>query len=68
MLWITGMNNTNVWSTQPIQMDDGYYDDYVVQPGQGAIYTLSGDTETEIVLLDKDGKPFYKPEKRIGFV
>jgi hypothetical protein len=62
------MNNTNVWATQPIITDHWYDDDYVVQPGQGAIYTLSGDTETEVALLDKDGKPFYKPEKKIGFV
>ena len=62
------MNNTSVWSTQPINTDYWYDDDYVVQPGQGAIYTLSGDPETEVVLLDKDGKPFYKPEKKIGFV
>jgi hypothetical protein len=68
MLWITEMNNTNVWPIQPIQMDDWYDDNYVVQPGQGAICVLSGEIETEVVILDKDGRPFGKPEKRMGFV
>jgi hypothetical protein len=63
MQWITVMNNT-----QPIVMDDWYDDTYVVQPGQGALYFLSSDGVNEVVLLDKDGKPFDKPEKRIGFV
>ena len=45
-----------------------FEDDYVVQPGQGALYTLSSEVEHEVTLLDKDGKPFPKPEKRIGFV
>lgn len=62
------MNNTNVSSTQPIVLDDWYDDTYVVQPGQGALYFLSSETDNETVLLDKDGKPFLKPEKRIGFV
>ena len=62
------MNNTYVSHTQPTKQDLWYDEDYVVQPGQGAIYTLSGDTEIEVLILDKDGKPFYKPEKKIGFV
>ena len=62
------MNNTYVSHTQPTKQDRWYDEDYVVQPGQGAIYTLSGDTEIEVLILDKDGKPFYKPEKKIGFV
>lgn len=54
--------------TKPIVMDYWYDDTYVVQPGQGALYFLSSDGVNEVVLLDKDGKPFDKPEKRIGFV
>lgn len=53
---------------KPIVMDDWYDDTYVVQPGQGALYFLSSETDNEITLLDKDGKPFPKQEKRIGFV
>lgn len=45
-----------------------YDDDYVVQPGQGALYYLSSETDTPVILLDKDGKPFPQPEKRIGFL
>ena len=52
----------------PVVTDFWYEDDYVVQPGQGTIYYLSSDTNPEVVILDKDGKPFYKPEKKIGFV
>ncbi len=54
--------------TKPIVMDDWYGDTYVVQPGQGALYVLSSETVSEVLILDKDGKPFDKPEKRIGFV
>lgn len=64
MQWITGMNN----NTQPIVLDGWYEDTYVVQPGQGALYYLSSETDNETVILDKEGKPFPKPEKRIGFV
>lgn len=53
---------------KPIVMDDWYDDTYVVQPGQGALYFLSSETDVEVTLLDKDGKPFPKKEKRIGFV
>lgn len=61
MQWIIEMNDkeiVNHWND----------DDYVVQPGQGALYFLSSETDVEVVLLDKDGKPFPKQEKRIGFV
>ncbi len=54
--------------TKPIVMDDWYDDTYVVQPGQGALYVLSYEPTTDVVILDKDGKPFDKPETRIGFV
>ena len=63
MLWITEMNET-----KPIQLED-WFDEYVVvQPGQGTCYYLSSDITSEVVLVDKDGQPFTKPEKRIGFV
>ena len=62
------MQWTIVMKDEPIVMDDWYDDTYVIQPGQGAIYFLSSETETEVTLLDKDGKPFPKQEKRIGFV
>ena len=53
---------------KPIIQELLFDEDYVIQPGQGAIYFLSSETETEVTLLDKDGKPFPKQEKRIGFV
>ena len=52
----------------PIFLDDNYYEYVVVQPGQGTCYYLSSETSNEVVLVDKDGQPFNKPEKRIGFV
>lgn len=62
MQWITAMKD------EPIVVGDWYDDTYVVQPGQGALYYLSSETDHEVILLDKDGKPFPKQEKRIGFV
>jgi len=62
MQWIIEMKD------KPIVLDDWYDDTYVVQPGQGALYVLSHETTPDVVILDKDGKPFPKQEKRIGFV
>ena len=62
MQWIIEMKD------KPIVLDDWYDGTYVVQPGQGALYFLSSETDVEVTLLDKDGKPFPKQEKRIGFV
>ena len=57
------MTNTN-----PIIADLWYDEDYITQPGQGAIYYLSSDKEENVVLVDKDGVPFPNPERKIGFV
>lgn len=54
--------------TPPFYLDEGYYEYVVVQPGQGTCYYLSSETPNEVTLVDKDGQPFNKPEKRIGFV
>lgn len=62
------MQWTIVMKDEPTTQELLFDEDYVIQPGQGAIYFLSSETETEVTLLDKDGKPFPKQEKRIGFV
>jgi len=54
--------------TKPTTQDLWFEEDVITQPGQGALYYLSSETVNEIVILDKDGKPFDKPEKHIGFV
>ena len=58
------MSETN--TTKLIQLE--YYEEYITQPGMGTCYYLSSETENNVFILDKDGKPFPKQENRIGFV